>query len=97
MDKLQKRYSYDGVEEWTLNGFTHREDGPAVIYPNGSKYWYRYNQLHRLDGPAIMRYNNTYEWYIEGRRMYSNYQFKFYSEISEEDLLSLVLKYGDVE
>lgn len=25
---------------WYINGKFHREDGPAVIYADGSKYWY---------------------------------------------------------
>jgi hypothetical protein len=30
-----------GYEEWKLpNGKFHREDGPAIEYSNGSKYWY---------------------------------------------------------
>ena len=25
---------------WVLNNQVHREDGPAVIYDDGSRYWY---------------------------------------------------------
>ncbi len=25
---------------WFVNGIRHREDGPAVIFSNGSKYWW---------------------------------------------------------
>ena len=28
-----------GSKYWRLNGQYHREDGPAIEYPNGSKYW----------------------------------------------------------
>lgn len=34
------------------NGDLHREDGPAVYFINGSKYWYVDNILHRDNGPA---------------------------------------------
>lgn len=34
-------------------GERHREDGPAVEYADGSKYWYQNGELHREDGPAI--------------------------------------------
>ena len=30
----------DGYIFWYLNGKLHREDGPAVEYPSGDKYWY---------------------------------------------------------
>ena len=29
-----------GTKYWTLNGEFHREDGPAIEYVNGDKYWY---------------------------------------------------------
>jgi hypothetical protein len=31
----------------------HREDGPAVEWVDGTKYWYINGKLHREDGPAI--------------------------------------------
>ncbi|SRR6266404_1876125 len=44
----------------------HREDGPALEYVNGNKYWYKKNKLHRLDGPACEYSNGDGKWYIEG-------------------------------
>lgn len=29
----------DNVQYWCLKGKLHREDGPAVIWPNGSQRW----------------------------------------------------------
>lgn len=43
-----------GTKIWRLGGERHREDGPAVIYANGSVEYWQNGQLHRLDGPAIM-------------------------------------------
>ena len=34
---------------WVVNGFRHREDGPAIIYSSGHKYWYR-------NGIQVQRY-----------------------------------------
>lgn len=31
----------------------HRESGPAVLYNDRSKYWYKEGVLHREDGPAV--------------------------------------------
>ena len=31
----------------------HRDDGPAVIWPDGYEQWYRDDRLHRDDGPAV--------------------------------------------
>jgi len=43
MKKVNKstcQISEYGTKRWTLNGQYHREDGPAVEYANGFKYWY---------------------------------------------------------
>jgi hypothetical protein len=42
----------------------HREDGPAIERPNGTKSWYLNGKLHREDGPAIERPNGTKFWYL---------------------------------
>lgn len=45
--KTIRRINYEGVEFWhNYNWKFHREDGPALIYPDGSQFWY-------IDGEAI--------------------------------------------
>ena len=48
-------------------GQFHREDGPAVIYPDGEQHWYIHGQLHREDGPAIIFADGSRFWYINGK------------------------------
>jgi hypothetical protein len=56
-----------GNKEWmNEKGEYHREDGPAIEWPGGNKYWYINNKLHREDGPAIEFVNGTKEWYRNG-------------------------------
>jgi len=45
----------------------HREDGPAVIYPNNRKEWWLKGKLHRLDGPAVIWENGDKEWFVNGK------------------------------
>jgi len=45
----------------------HREDGPAIEYSNGDKYWFINGKLHREDGPAIEYSSGDKEWYINGK------------------------------
>ena len=46
----------------------HREDGPAVEWRDGDKYWYINGERHREDGPAV-EYTNGYKaWYINDKR-----------------------------
>ena len=49
------------------DGFLHREDGPAVEWEDGSRFWCRHGQLHREDGPAIEWSDGTSEWYLSGK------------------------------
>lgn len=60
----------DGWKMWfdesSYTGALHRENGPAVIKPDGSFYYYNHGKLHREDGPAIVRADGSEEWYING-------------------------------
>ena len=44
-------------------GELHRDDGPAVEYSYGSKWWYQNGKLHRVDGPAVESSNGSLLWY----------------------------------
>jgi len=46
----------------------HRLNGPAIIYSNGAKKWYKEGNLHRTNGPAIKRKKHSKEWYVNGKR-----------------------------
>ena len=37
----------DGKQEHWVNGQLHREDGPAIIMPDGSEFWYRKGKLYQ--------------------------------------------------
>ena len=50
-------------------GQIHREDGPAVIYTDGTKFWYINNKLHREDGPAYEGPDGSKEWYINDEEL----------------------------
>ncbi len=54
-----------GVKRWYLNEVLHREDGPAVEYPNGQSCWFLNGQYHREDGPAFIDIRkNKKEWWL---------------------------------
>jgi len=46
----------------------HREDGPAVEYADGSKYWWLNGERHREDGPAIEWADGSKYWWLNGKR-----------------------------
>ncbi len=54
--------------EWTDKyNKPHRDDGPAVIYPDGEQFWYRHGWLHRDDGPAAIEPDGGQSWYRHGK------------------------------
>ena len=46
----------------------HRENGPAIKWPDGKKEWWVDGKRHRLDGPAIEHSSGTKKWYVNGKR-----------------------------
>ena len=54
------------------NGLYHREEGPAFIGSNGSKWWCINGKLHREDGPAFIHCNGLEEWFINGIKIEYN-------------------------
>ena len=49
-------------------GVLHRNDGPAIEFPNGLNYWFQNGQLHREDGPAIEYAGRSKVWIQNSRR-----------------------------
>ncbi|AFU69171.1 hypothetical protein P700755_002397 [Psychroflexus torquis ATCC 700755] len=68
----------DGNKFWMLpnTSMFHREDGPAVEYANGDKYWFINDVRHREDGPAIENFNGVKWWYLNGKE-YTEQEHKF--------------------
>ena len=80
--EVSSRRVVDGDGDiWYYNedGELHREDGPAVVYRDGTKFWYRNGELHKEDGPAVIWYDGSMEWWLDGE------------EYSEEEYMKEVL------
>ena len=45
----------------------HRENGPAIQYADGTKFWFQNGQCHRTDGPAIEWSYGTKSWCQNGQ------------------------------
>ena len=58
-----------GRKEWCLNNEYHREDGPAIEWPDGSKHWILNGQYHREDGPAIEWFDGSKHWFLNGEEV----------------------------
>ena|ERR1700691_2655957 len=55
--------------EYYLNGLLHREDGPAIIYPDGRIRYYLYGKRHRTDGPAVTHPNGNMYYYLNDKNI----------------------------
>ena len=51
---------------WWTSGHFHRDDGPAIVMPDGTAASFRYGRLHREGGPAIVHPDGTEAWYRDG-------------------------------
>lgn len=62
-------YSSNEERHWYKNNILHREDGPAIEYPNGENYWYlegrRYRQINLEDYVVLNHDKGKYGimWY----------------------------------
>ena len=59
----------DEVRYTDEHGELHRDDGPAVMWPNGTQEWYQHGQLHRDDGPTWIFSDGTQVWHWRGERV----------------------------
>ena len=56
----------DGTKRWfNEDGDLHREDGPAIEFANGTKFWCIYGYYHRINGPAIEHNWGDNQWWYE--------------------------------
>jgi hypothetical protein len=86
-----------GTQIWRNdNGKLHRENGPAYISLSGYKAWYKNGLRHREDGPAIILTDDSMAWYINGKRKLKNSSFQKAAKLSDEDMIAIVLKYGNI-
>jgi hypothetical protein len=62
IDKYGNRVSYN------LNGHLHSfDDHPAVIFKDGSMFWYKDGEPHRDNGlPASIWWNGAKYWFLDG-------------------------------
>lgn len=94
-------YNVDGYQEWWHKGKPHRFRAPAIIYTDGSEEWYRNGQRHREDGPAVIGpavidTGKSPQWWFGGYRVNQASRYKVLAHLTDEQMLFLILKYGDL-
>ncbi len=56
------------IEYKDEDGHLHRDDGPALIMPDGMQVWYCHGERHRDDGPAAIGLDGEQLWYQHSKR-----------------------------
>jgi len=69
MTKVYSKKDEYGNIRWYKTGtnLLHREDGPALEWNDGTKWWYQNDRRHRTDGPAIEYINGFKYYYLNGK------------------------------
>jgi hypothetical protein len=85
---------------WCEDALIHREGGPAVIRSSGLQQWLIRGELHREDGPAAIWHgikgNLSASWYLHGNVQHTFKEFQENSKCSDEDIVLLKLKWGEI-
>jgi len=84
-----------GIKTYTdSRGRLHRNNGPALVYPDVQIEWYKHGKSHRIDGPALIT-PNGWAWYVNGVRIESWEQLKYEANLSDEKILELAIIWGE--
>ena len=63
----KRKYYRAGWIQWLDKGRRHREDGPAVVWHDGSQWWCRHGRSHFAHGPADLNANGWRRWYEDNK------------------------------
>lgn len=86
-DISYETYSANVILHW--RGYVH-------VTNSFVDFWLMDGSYHRLDGPAIINADKSHSWYVNGVPITSNNQFQRLAGISDEEMLAIVLKYGNI-
>ena len=76
------KYEYNNGDIYYIKKDTqliHNPYGPAIIYKDGTKFYYIENKSHRLDGPARIYANGKEVYYINDKQL-SKEEFEVHPE-----------------
>ena len=68
MNKSKMEIDSDGDKTWrNSQGQLHNEEGPAVIYNDGTKAWLINGKLHRENGQALISTIASLQFRVNGK------------------------------
>ncbi len=69
----------------------------CIIFSNGARCWFKNGIRHRLDGPSCMYISINIEWWVNGVQFRNNTSYQNAAGISDEEMLVIIIKYGNVK
>ena len=94
-DDLDKYINFYGTIYYCKKDtkISHNPYGPAIIWKDGSKFYYIEDRLHRLDGPAVTFVGGNHEYWINGER-FGKEEFEYHPErlklLNKKHLICLI-------
>ena len=84
----------NGIKIWSNEeGQLHRDDGPAMIWPDGTKLWYQNDKRHRTDDPAVILSDGSEEWFLNDKQ-YSFTEWADKLNLDQKTRLEMVMKWN---
>lgn len=71
----------NGTSRHYVNDKLHNDDGPAIVYSEGTTAWYKYGVCHREDGPAVEYSNGSKYYYYNDILLFFNNNEEFLNYI----------------
>lgn len=90
VSSVGERFYYSDKEMTIL----HREDGPAIEYVSGTKFWYYNGRLHRENGPAAEYADGSKSWYLHEERLTEEEFHARMNPVKEVTLEEVAQKFG---
>ncbi len=56
-----------GIISYRSRGKYYRENGPALIFPDGTTWWIKDGMYHREELPSFIEATGRRAWYIDGK------------------------------
>jgi uncharacterized membrane protein len=93
MQEYRVLVNYNGTERWyNKDNQRHRHNGPAIVYADGTQFWYKNGRFHRDDGPAIIYADGYKEYWIDGIYQPNSKEFKELTVADIEKILGYRIK-----
>ena len=84
----------NGIKIWSNEeGKLHRDDGPAMIWADGTEEWFFNGKRHRTDGPAAIWADGTEEWWLNNKK-YSFQEWADKLNLDQKARLEMVMKWN---